>query len=218
MISFPDLELALVSSEPEQRRQAASLLVTHGGADRVRLLMQALGDPDWRVRKEAVAVAGRVAPNSEALGALVEALRPGENVGLRNAAVEALCRYGEPAVAALSEALPTLDADGRKLAAEALAMTGSARALGGLERLLDDEDPNVRAAAVEAIAGIGTASIEEAVALLERCLSVEDQFMRLAALDGLNRLGVILRFEQVESLLADRVLARSALIAAGRCQ
>lgn len=218
MTSFPDLEVALFSSEPEQRRQAASLLVSHGGADRVRLLMGALGDTDWRVRKEAVAVAGRLAPNAEALRALVAALQPGDNVGLRNAAVEALSRYGEPAVSALIEALGTLDDDGRKLAAEALAMTGSASALEGLERLLDDPDPNVRAAAVEGVAAIGTASIEEAVALLERCLSSEDQFMRLTALDGLNRLGVVLRLEQVQALLEDRVLARSALIAAGRCQ
>ncbi|MEZ4370502.1 MAG: HEAT repeat domain-containing protein [Polyangiaceae bacterium] len=218
MTSFPDLEVALISSEPEQRRQAASLLVSHGGSDRVRLLLQALGDSDWRVRKEAVAVAGRLAPNADSLNALVAALQPGENVGLRNAAVEALSRYGEPAVSALNQTLPSLDADGRKLAAEALAMTGSAGALVGLEQLLEDDDPNVRAAAVEAIAGIGTASIEKAVELLESCLTSEDQFMRLAALDGLNRLGVVLRFEQVEALLSDRVLARSALIAAGRCQ
>lgn len=192
--------------------------MSYAGADRTDLLISALGDADWRVRKEGIAVAGRLAPSQDVLRALVRALAPGENVGLRNAAVEALSEYGEPAVSALIHVLPELDADGRKLAAEALALTGSARALDGLDSLVEDPDPNVRAAAVEAAAAVGTASIERALALLERCVSSPDVMVRLAALDGFNRLGAVMRFDQLEPLLSDRVLAPAARVAAGRCQ
>ncbi len=218
MTSGQDLEVALGSAEPELRRQAVGRLASYAGADRTHLLVGALGDLDWRVRKEGIAVAGRLAPSPDVLRALIGALTPGDNVGLRNAVVEALSQYGEPAVSALMQVLSDLDADGRKLAAEALALTGSARALDGLELLAEDPDPNVRAAAVEAAAGVGTASIERALQLLERCVGAPDAIVRLAALDGYNRLGGVMRFEQLEPLLSDRVLAPAARVAAGRCQ
>ena len=88
---------------------------------------------------------------------LVETFGPAgeDNVGLRNAAVEALAGYGSASVDALSVALPALDADGRKLAAEALGRTGQTAALLLLGSMANDPDPNVRAAVVEAVAGVG---------------------------------------------------------------
>jgi HEAT repeat protein len=216
MTALAAIESALGSLDPEDRRQAAARLGELAGEALVPLLMRALGDEDWRVRKEATAVAIALAPSSDALRGLVDALSPGENVGLRNAAVEALAGYGAPAVDSLSGALPTLDADGRKLAVEALGRTGIASALLVLRPLLWDEDPNVRAATVESIALLGTTSLDTAVPLLEKCLESADQLVRLAALDGLNGLGVVLRWERLRGLLREPVLERSALLAAGR--
>ena len=85
-----DLEAGLRSDDPEERRRATARLEEESRGLNVDLLLKALGDADWRVRKEAVAVACRAAPSSEVLRGLIESIHPGSNVGLRNAAVEAI--------------------------------------------------------------------------------------------------------------------------------
>ncbi|HEY6560015.1 MAG TPA: HEAT repeat domain-containing protein [Polyangiaceae bacterium] len=216
MTALAAIESALRSRDPEDRRQAAARLGELAGEALVPLLMRALGDEDWRVRKEATAASIALAPSSDVLRGLVEALSPGDNVGLRNAAVEALAGYGAPAVDALSSSLPMLDADGRKLAVEALGRTGVPMALLVLRPLLWDHDPNVRAATAESIALLGTTSLDTAVPLLEQCLDADDQLVQLAALDGLNGLNIALRWDRLRQLLSVPVLERSALLAAGR--
>ncbi len=216
MTALPLIDERLRSGDPEERRRAAGELGQHSGEAVVPLLLLALGDEDWRVRKEATSAAIAMAPSPEILDGLVRALGPGENVGLRNAAVEALSAYGTAAVDALARALPSLDADGRKLAAEALGGNGHSSALIVLSTILDDADVNVRAAATEAIAQLGASCLDDAVPLLTRCLHAEDRFQRLTALDGMNRLGVVLAWDVVEPMLDDPVLERSAWLAAGR--
>jgi len=149
---------------------------------------------------------------------LLKMLESGDNVGLRNAAVEALGAFSEPAVQALSEKAPSLDADGKKLAAEALARTLLPSALDALRPLLIDEDPNVRAAALDSIASVGTSAAPEAFEILAGSLTrpFEIAFVRLSALDGINRLGSLLPWPVIEGMLQDPVLERSAFAAAGR--
>jgi len=211
-----DLDAGLRSDDPEERRRATARLEAQPRGLNVELLMRALGDADWRVRKEAVAVACRAAPSSEVLRGLIEAIGPGANVGLRNAAVEAISAFGADAVDAIAIALPNLDADGRKLATEALANCGHPAAFLILEGLARDEDTNVRATAIEAVARIGASAPEAASAILLARLKAEDRFERLAALDGLNQLGATLPWAQIEPMLADPILARPALLVAGR--
>lgn len=216
MSQAEDLERLLRSDDPEERRRATADLEVDVPGLKVSLLLQALGDADWRVRKEAVAVALRAAPSSEVLRGLIESIGPGSNVGLRNAAVEALAAYGADAVDAIAVALPNLDADSRKLATEALANCAHPTAFLILEGLARDDDTNVRAAAIEAVARIGVTSPEPASAILIDRLQAADRFERLAALDGLNQLGATLPWPRVESMLSDPILARPALLAAGR--
>ncbi len=214
----PEIEAvarALDSEDPEERRRAVARLAEQDLDHCVDLVLRGLGDADWRVRKEAVSVASGAAPAPSLLGALVGTLRPGENVGLRNAAVEAIAAYGVDAVDALSVVMDSLDADGKKLAAEALARTGQPSALLLLKPLLFDADPNVRASAVEAVSAVGSAGVQEAVPILLDCLSDEDPFLRLAALDGLNELGATLPWQLIVDLSRDPVLERAALVAAG---
>jgi HEAT repeat protein len=210
-----DLERALSSADPEERRRAVADLTRAPEGERPGLLVRALGDADWRVRKEAVGVARSLAGSREVLEALVRVLGPGDNVGLRNATVEALGGFGSRAVEALREALPALDADGRKLAAEALARSADAAALDVLEAFLDDDDPNVRAAGIEAISGVGAADVDRAASLLERCLVTDDTLAALAALEGLNRLGVPVGWPLLRRHLENPLLRDAALLASG---
>lgn len=211
-----ELRARLSSSDPEERRRATSDL-GHSDLEVVAgLVLQALADEDWRVRKEAVHVALAAAPNRLLLDGLVNALSAPENVGLRNAAVEAIGGYGEEAVDTIARALPHLDADGRKLAVEALGRSCRASALPVLSSLLDDTDPNVRVAAVEAITAIGSAGAGDVSTLLEASLSAREPLTALAALEGLNTLGVVLPWATIARCLEDPTRRRPALLAAGR--
>lgn len=216
MTNREELETLLGSGDPEVRRQAAARLSHAALPEAVPLVLRALGDADWRVRKEATAVVLQMPASRDLLTALVGTFQPSDNVGLRNAAVEALAGFGAASIDAVAAALPTLDADGRKLAAEALAKVGHASGLHVLRGLLGDPDVNVRIAAIEAIGAIGSTCAEQAVPLLEPSLLQSELLVRLAALDGLNRLGAALAWETVMPLLADPILCRPALGAAGR--
>lgn len=215
-MSDPPPAAGLSSSDPEERRLAAAALGRAGDGIDVSLLIKALGDDDWRVRKEATRVARTLAPHPRVLKGLVEAIGPGTNVGLRNAAVEALGAFGADTVDAIAVLLPNLDADSRKLATEALAACDHASAFLVLRDLAHDEDPNVRAAAVESVARIGVSKPDDAGAILTSSLSAATGYERLVALDGLNQLGVVLPWAQIESLANEPILERAVLVAAGR--
>ncbi|MEO7035528.1 MAG: HEAT repeat domain-containing protein [Polyangiaceae bacterium] len=222
MSKAQELEAALASDDPESRRRAVESLRAPDLelASPTRHLLRALGDSDWRVRKQAVEVTRALAPSGELLSGLVRVLEQGDNVGLRNAAVEALGAFGESAVEAIAEKLTSLDADGKKLASEALARTQLPSALDVLRPLLIHRDPNVRAAALDAIAtvGVSAAAASDAFEILSSFLkrSDEEAFVRLSALDGINRLGSLLPWSAIEAMLGDPVLERSAFSAAGR--
>jgi HEAT repeat protein len=207
----------LADEDPESRRRAAQQLRSVLGADAAPLLLRALGDDDWRVRKEAAGVASSISPREEVVRALTSALDDHVNVGLRNAAVEALIGIGVDAVPSVVDSLSKLDADGRKLAIEVLSGVPDLRATRALIRSLVDADPNVRTTAAEALgaaAGAGDESREEAIESLCRTLSSPEVVLKLAALNSLTRLGARLGWELLAPLMKDSVLKRYAIAAA----
>ncbi|HLM72840.1 MAG TPA: HEAT repeat domain-containing protein, partial [Polyangiaceae bacterium] len=208
------LAAALEAAEAEKRRQATSHLAELDLREALPLLLRALGDADWRVRKEATIAARSFVPDRALINALIAALGQGDNVGLRNAACEVLASSGHAAASAIADAMSELDEVGRKLAVEALGRSRDQAALGPLEAALFDPDDNVRQAAVEAIAAVGGVAGEPAHKIRIRCLSDEDRFIRLAALEGLSSLGVAIPWPRLEPLLADPTSRTAALMAA----
>lgn len=208
------------TGDPEARRLAI-LKAMGAPAREVRdLVLRALADEDWRVRKEAVAVAIQVEPRHEVVAGLVEALGDGHNVGLRNGAMEALAALGTDAVPALLGALPAFDADGRKLVLEALAAIPDERAVGALVAGLADDDANVRVTAAEGLREAGRAGVE-IVEGVERALvdalEREDTHLRFAALGSLARLGADVPWSILAGLWHDEVLRRSVVAATASC-
>jgi HEAT repeat protein len=206
----------LDSPDPEVRRRATTVIPDLPAAEGTNYVVRALGDDDWRVRKEASQIALLLGPTPQLLDRLVELLFPGENVGLRNAVVETLASFGRSAIPAVTAAIPKLDPDGKKLAAEILGRAQDPSGLGALERLLEDEDANVRTAAVEAIGDLSPLAVDATSRILLRALEQGDLHMRLASLEGLNRLGVVVPWAKLRPLTADPILRRSALAAASR--
>jgi len=207
----------LQQAEPEARRVAVQQISKVTGRDACELLLRALGDDDWRVRKEAATVAPLLEPREEAVAAMVAALEDTVNIGLRNAAVEALVAIGPDAVGGAIEALGRLDADARKLAVEVLGGVPDARGTAALSRALADEDANVRAAAAEALGSAAIAGEESrqlATYALAAALSTNDAFLKIAALDSLARLEARLPWSVFEPFARDPLLRRYAVAAA----
>jgi HEAT repeat protein len=207
----------LQQAEPEARRVAVKQIAKVRGHDAADLLLRALGDDDWRVRKDAAAVAPSLERREEVVASLVAALEETVNIGLRNAAVEALIAIGSEAVGATVEALPRLDADARKLAVEVLGGVPDPHGTRALTRALADEDSNVRVAAAEALGNASMAgedSRDHATDALVAALSTNDTFLKIAALDSLARLEVRLPWSVFEPYARDPLLRRYAIAAA----
>jgi HEAT repeat protein len=211
-----ELEAALGDAEPEVRRLAVRRLV-EAAAEGPALLVRALADSDWRVRKEAAQTAARLPARADLVARLYAALADRERVGLRNAAVEALASLGPDVVAPGVLALDRLDADGRKLVVEVLAVVPDPRGVVALASVLRDPDPNVRAAAAEALAQ--ATESEDDMAVVTPCLldalADRDAGTRLAALRSLAALGVDVELERLAPHVADPLTRRAALAALG---
>jgi HEAT repeat protein len=206
-----EVAAGLGAEDPEERRRAVARIAELPPTARATPLLAALGDDDWRVRKEAIGLCAELGPEPELLTALVDVFEPGENVGLRNAAVEALGAFGQFAVDALAPRVARLDADGKKLAIEALGRSAEAGALDVLAPLVRDADPNVRVAALEALGAIGVTRVDEARALLLSGLEAGQPLETLAAAEALVTIGAGLPFATVEPWLDDPLLGNVAL-------
>ena len=145
-MELDEIRQALQSDDEEVRHAALAHVPAGGAAAALQLLVEAMGDESWRVRKEAVSRVTAWPEAGEAAAALIAALGEASNIARRNAAVEALGLIGRPAVPPLLEALEA-GVVSRKLVIDALGMIGDGRAVNPLSAVLRDPDPNLRAAA-----------------------------------------------------------------------
>lgn len=206
---------AFAAGDEEVRRAAVAQLAVEPDAAEagaaLAFFVEAMGDDSWRVRKEAAGRAATWPERGRAAEAMVAALAEPENVGRRNAAVEALVRMGSFALPPLVDALGRRP-EHRKLIVDALGLIGDRRAAVPLGESLDDADENVRAAAAESLGRVGGPEAAEA---LTRALGRGELLLSVAALDGLNRLGATLPVAVAAPLTETPVTRAGALEALG---
>lgn len=176
----------------------------------------ALADDDWRVRKDAAALAAERIADPGIVEIVVQGVLSPDDVGLRNASIEACVRTAKTprsalAEAALVRALGGASPTARKFVCAALACGGDL-ALSALGDLSIDPDATTATAALEAISHVGGPRAE---ALLGRALSADDPLTRLAAIEGLVALGAHRPLAEVVALAADPLLSRRAMLLAG---
>jgi len=213
-MSIERLQKALVDVDAETRRRAVLSLASEPPSSLLcELLMRALGDQDWRVRKESAQVSLRRARELSLIEPLVRALCQSDNVGLRNAALDVLEELGEEAAPALIAALPRAPENARKFVVEALGEAGGPLVIFELKQAALSSDVNLAGEAIEALARIGG---PEADAVIRSRLRASDPFLRLAALEALNRRDAQMDWEELEPLIEDRMLRRVAIAALGR--
>ncbi len=179
------LRIKLQSSDAEERREAAVDL-GRAGRKAISLLMLAVGDTDWRVRKTAVEALVALR-GADVIAGLIHTLGAHDNAGARNSAIEALIHIGAESVDALLTALKTPDVDVRKFIVDILGDMKDSRTVPTLIGLLDDPDENVRVAAAEAL---GKIKDRRAVDALVSCLTRPDQsWLDYAAAEALGEIG-----------------------------
>lgn len=180
------------------------------------LLLAALGDQSWRVRKlavEQIRSAGALSVDDREQ--LVCLLRDEDNAGLRNSAAELLISLGLQSVGTLVRHLHDADHDVRKQLVDILGAIGGAEALQALPEMLNDPDVNVAAAAAEALGASGDSCFARA---LVTCLEQsEDQFFRYNLLSALGKTGVPGPLPVViRKMLSDSLLGRAVYECLGR--
>lgn len=178
----------------------------------VDLLIEALLDTSWRVRKSAQEILlARFAPEQYA-ASLIKLLYLEDNAGARNAAIETFLALNKKAVPWLVDAFDSGNADVRKFIIDVLGEFRDPRSLPVFLKALRDENENVKASAVEHLGRVGEPSVIDA---LVDILENEDLWMAFPAADALGRIGDARAVPALIKALSRKPLRGPALKALG---
>ena len=181
-----NLERQIKSSNVDLRREAVEGMRGMKQDSCIPLLLKAMEDVSWRVRKSAVEVLLDDYPIEKYIEGLIGLLYIGDNAGARNSAIEALVRLGKKATAFLVRAFQTPNRDVRKFVIDVLGEHRDPRSLPLMLEALRDEDENVRATAVEHLGKVGEVSVVDA---LIEIIEKGDLWTSYPAADALGRIG-----------------------------
>lgn len=176
----------LNDSDIEERREAVERMRGMKDESCIPLLLEAMGDVSWRVRKTAVDILFEEYSIEKYIQGLIQLLYIDDNAGARNSAIEALIRLGKKATVFLIDAFKTSDKDVRKFIIDVLGEQMDLRSLPLMLEAIRDEDENVRVTAVEHLGKIGEPSVVDA---LIQILDSGDLWTAYPAADALGRIG-----------------------------
>jgi HEAT repeat protein len=212
-----EISKQLESDDVEIRREAVLKLKGIGsGADQrgvIELLITAMQDSSWRVRKTALDILLGEYPIESYITDLVGLLYLEENAGARNSAIEALAQLNKKATPFLIKAFNTPNYDVRKFIIDVIGEFRDKRALPLMLNALKDDDENVRASAVEHLGRIGDSSV---VSALIEILEEGDLWTAFPAADALGRIGDRKAMPALINALSRKTLREPALKAIGK--
>lgn len=212
-MSRQDIEDALHSTDPDVRRRAVHTLSLRPMGTPLAQVLDALGDTDWRVRREAISLAVASGHRTQLIDALLVRVVETDNIGLRNASIEVLGLTGQGAATRFAAACEACDTGARKFLIEAMGKTRDPQMIDYLQTLLLGSDTNAAAAAVEALVCIGGA---RSGALLKEQLSTPDLFLRISIVEGLTRLGTEVAWAELRPAVEDAIVRRISAELLGR--
>lgn len=170
----------------EVRRRAVEQMRGLRDVQCIPLLIKAMTDVSWRVRKSAVDILFDEYGLEQYIQGIIDLLYIEENAGARNSAIEALIKLGRKATSFLIEGFKTTNRDVRKFIIDVLGEQMDSRSLPLMLEALKDEDENVRATAVEHLGKAGEPSVVDA---LIEILDSGDLWTAYPAADALGRIG-----------------------------
>lgn len=207
------LEEAFHSADPDVRRQAVHNMSLRPQGTPLSQIVDALSDPDWRVRREAIALAAQTHEKDALIDALLLRLVETHNIGLRNAAIEVLGMVAHGQADKFAKASEGVVGGARKFLVEAMGKTRDPQMIDHLESLIRGSDANLAAAAVEALVSIGGSRAE---GLLKERLSTPHLFLRVSIVEGLTRLGTRVPWSELEPAVEDAIVRRISTELLGR--
>lgn len=179
------LTTQLTGDDPELRRIAVRDLPQVPMRQVLGLLVAALNDEDWRVRKQAIDRLVEWPDVDGVVEAMIGVLADRDDVGARNAAVDALAQIGYDSVMPMVAAIDPGDERLRKFLIDGLGLIGDERAVPALLVMLRNDDTNLCVASAEALGRIGGEDAERA---LRSTLDPAHLYVCSAALEALARL------------------------------
>ena len=212
-MSKDGLDEAFHSADPDVRRRAVQGMSLRPRGTPLALIVDALSDSDWRVRREAISLAAQSAEKDALIDSLLARLVDTDNTGLRNAAIEVLGMVAQGRAQKFADALAGAGEGAQKFVVEAMGKTRDPRMIDHLEPLVLGPDGNVAAAAVEALVCIGGSRAE---GLLKARLSTPHLFLRISILEGLTRLGTRLTWTELAPAVDDAIVRRISAELLGR--
>lgn len=212
MNSDMDIVGRLGSPVAEERQEARESLESLGPRRAISVLLDALGDERWRIRKTAMEALEAYPDSHAVIDALIQLLGEASDAQQRNAAIELLTRMEHRAVPAILRAITDDDPHVRKLSADILGQTADPRAEKPLISALNDSEENVRMAAAEALGNYKSRSSFEALLNL---LDGPDLTLKFCAMESLAHTGREIPVEKIRSLVDQNILRRAAFDALG---
>ena len=200
-------------SNVETRREAVESIKGRGDDACIPLLLKAMEDVSWRVRKTAVDILFDDYPLERYIPGLIQLLYIDDNAGARNSAIESLIRLGKKATPFLIEAFKTPNKDVRKFIIDVLGEQRDSRSLPLMLEAIRDEDENVSATAVEHLGKVGEISVVDA---LIDILDNGDLWVAYPAADALGRIGNSKALPHLLRALKRKPLREPVLKALGR--
>ncbi len=201
------------NNHTELKREAVEKMRGAKNDSFIHLLLKAMEDGSWRVRKTAVEILFDDYPVEKYIKGLIQLLYIEDNAGARNSAIEALIRLGRQATGFLIEAFQTPNRDVRKFIIDVLGEQNDSRSLPLMLGALKDEDENVRATAVEHLGKKGELSVVDA---LIEILDGGDLWTAYPAADALGRIGHVKAIPHLVKALKIKPLREPVLKSLGR--
>jgi HEAT repeat protein len=181
-----EIKKQLSSANVDIRREAVERMRGLKDALCIPILLEAMGDVSWRVRKTAVDILFEDYSVEQYIHGLIQLLYIEDNAGARNSSIEALIRLGRRVTEYLIDAFNTPNKDVRKFIIDVLGERMDPKSLSLMLEAIKDEDDNVRATAVEQLGKRGEISVVDA---LIDILNSGDLWTAYPAADALGRIG-----------------------------
>ncbi len=134
----------LHSDDVEARLKAVKELVETDNDKFLAHLIEALGDPEWRIRKTAVAAISSKERNEKLIEELVSIFHTDTNIGKKNAVAEVLISLGDASLHPIMSSLSSSRKEVKKFLVEILGEIGNKLAAVQLVPLLKDPYEVVR--------------------------------------------------------------------------
>lgn len=207
---IPEAEIVgrLGSPNENERKQARESLDSLDTERALKLLVDALGDDRWRIRKTAIEMLEAHPDKKAVVGLLIPLLGEKSETQQRNSAIELLTKLGENALPALLNALKGKDAHARKLSVDILGQIAHPKTESALVESLSDIDENVRIAAVEAL---GNFRSETSFQALLNILNRGDTTLKFCALESIAKIGREIPVREIKPLAEQKILRRAVL-------